>query len=464
MKCFNCPLVEGRIDSGLCIDVQAVINGDTEPTLETEEFLEQKNYKTICRNCQYNLDYDEKSDNTIPELPEEPAPESSNSNEEAPDLPDIDVGTVVYDGTLLQKEDSDFSVIRSFLHKVSNELLNNSPRQNVVISPLCLFHAITILAAISENDIRKEILQALGCKDLDYALHFLKQYGPHDFKKQDCTVSSILSVNTPMTPSRDRITALSKELSTIISCGDMNSDSYKNALLDLFGKENGNLFYPSALQESHDLLLYTSVLFKDEWINEFSPQRSKIEEFQTASGETSCLYMQASLPLWIQTTDFFTAVPLELAHGKALWFILPKEGLSPEEMLLNGFWQSFSPESDALIHWNVYLSIPVFTFSTDMELIRHLQMLGIRKFFDSNAQLNYIDPAFIAPKKSINSFCRISVNEKGCGISGNARQNSDYSGTESILPKLEFHLNRPFLFVLTDEETIPLLAGIVNKP
>ncbi len=52
-KAFTCPLAGGKIDSDFCLDIQECVDGITEPTLETEEFLEFKDCEKICGECKY---------------------------------------------------------------------------------------------------------------------------------------------------------------------------------------------------------------------------------------------------------------------------------------------------------------------------------------------------------------------------------------------------------------------------
>ena len=39
LKLFSCLLSGGKIDSDFCLEIQECVDGITEPTIETEEFL-----------------------------------------------------------------------------------------------------------------------------------------------------------------------------------------------------------------------------------------------------------------------------------------------------------------------------------------------------------------------------------------------------------------------------------------
>lgn len=54
-KLFSCPLAGGKIDSDFCLEIQACVDGITEPTIQTEEFLEIEDCTRTCGECKYHL-------------------------------------------------------------------------------------------------------------------------------------------------------------------------------------------------------------------------------------------------------------------------------------------------------------------------------------------------------------------------------------------------------------------------
>ena len=55
LKVFSCPLADGKVDSDFCLEIQACVDGITEPTIQTEEFLEVEGCAKICGECKYHL-------------------------------------------------------------------------------------------------------------------------------------------------------------------------------------------------------------------------------------------------------------------------------------------------------------------------------------------------------------------------------------------------------------------------
>lgn len=52
---MKCPLIDGVIDSDLCIEVQDCIEGNIPVSLELEDFLQPENCMTICQECKYHI-------------------------------------------------------------------------------------------------------------------------------------------------------------------------------------------------------------------------------------------------------------------------------------------------------------------------------------------------------------------------------------------------------------------------
>ena len=46
---------DGKIDSDFCLEIQECVDGITEPTIETESFLEVEDCERICGECKYHL-------------------------------------------------------------------------------------------------------------------------------------------------------------------------------------------------------------------------------------------------------------------------------------------------------------------------------------------------------------------------------------------------------------------------
>ncbi len=98
------------------------------------------------------------------------------------------------------------------------------------------------------------------------------------------------------------------------------------------------------------------------------------------------------------------------------------------------------------------------------DLVRDLQDLGVHALFDAGlADLSALSDMRPLAINQVVQKAMIDVNEQG--IEAAAASAEEMSGAVSPDRKLDFHVNRPFLAVLTqDNADVPLFMAIVRDP
>jgi len=107
-------------------------------------------------------------------------------------------------------------------------------------------------------------------------------------------------------------------------------------------------------------------------------------------------------------------------------------------------------------------TIPKFDVGTQLKLKEDLQTLGITAVFDSSkADFSAVtqQPAYVS---EATHGVRVKIDEKGCEA---AAYTMIPAPTAAPPPDevVDFTLDRPFLFVVTNAAGLPLFAGIVNQ-
>ena len=167
----------------------------------------------------------------------------------------------------------------------------------------------------------------------------------------------------------------------------------------------------------------------------------------------------------------YTVAELRFQGGQAMRFLLPDEGTSLERLLaggsamggLFGYDMGVSLPSGKLI-W----SVPKFDVSADLELTDALKALGVSDVFD-------FDRADFSPLVDFDRFdkavavtqvqhaARVKIDEKGCEAAAFTAVRADaQSAAPEDLPVVEMDLNRPFAFMITGVDGLPLFVGTVN--
>ena len=115
---------------------------------------------------------------------------------------------------------------------------------------------------------------------------------------------------------------------------------------------------------------------------------------------------------------------------------------------------------------DINLSMPKFDVSSDLDLTESLKALGITDVFDPSLSdfspmTKDADEIYLSQARHA---ARVLVDEEGCQAAAyNIMADVGMGGPPD--EEVDFVLDRPFLFVITDgPRELPLFAGIVNQP
>lgn len=81
------------------------------------------------------------------------------------------------------------------------------------------------------------------------------------------------------------------------------------------------------------MALATSIYFRAKWSSEFSEGNTEEKTFHAPDGDITCNFMHQGGSGTYYWGDQFSAVKKRFEVGEAMWFILPDEGATPEQLL-----------------------------------------------------------------------------------------------------------------------------------
>ena len=223
------------------------------------------------------------------------------------------------------------------------------------------------------------------------------------------------------------------------------------------------------------LALASTVFFQAKWVAGFEASANTEGLFHAPSGDVEATYMNNTLfygPYYYG--EDFGAVKLDLedagVYGEAaMWLILPDEGYDPQDILDSGcaldmiLGQSEQERNKATV--KVHLSLPKFDISAETDLRSGLTALGLGDLFsETEADFSSILPEAIgAHLGKTTHAARVAIDEEGITA---AAYTVMMTAGAAPPPEEEvyFTLDRPFLFVITSNDNLPLFVGIVNEP
>ena len=368
--------------------------------------------------------------------------------------------------------------LEPWLRACLGEFLTGAEKENRVCAPMNIYMALAMLAEVTDGESRAQILSLLGEKDT-LALRARVKALWNACYRDDGSVSSLLAASLWLS---DRIGYVQETMDILAEDyyassfrGTMGSPEYDQALRTWLNEQTGDLLKDQVSGLSMDartvLALATTIYFKAAWHSAFSEGQTSPQAFHTPAGDRETDFLHKSFVGSYYWGDGFAAVPVDLENGGAMWFILPDEGISPEELLGREEAMDFilSREKydwEQQKHLSIDFAAPRFDVSSDLDLVDGLKDLGVRDVFDSAVSdftpltTDVADPIYVSQAKHA---ARVMIDEEGC--TGAAYTVIMMTAGAAMPPeeRVEFTADRPFLFVVTNFDGLPLFTGIVNN-
>lgn len=212
------------------------------------------------------------------------------------------------------------------------------------------------------------------------------------------------------------------------------------------------------------MVLMNTVYFKADWDEPFSKENMVKDLFYAADKTLEDVtYLKGFFKnrSVLQTPDY-KAGRLPLVNGH-MTFVLPEEGKTPEDLLKDpdllsrlgrGSWGAADLD----------IRLPKFTYRTRMDILKDMEALGltdiVTKGPDFSAMLD-LD----AEVSAISQETFIALDEKGVEAAGYTEiMIRETSALPVEMEVLVLNLNRPFLYLITDQAGTPLFVGIIQNP
>lgn len=361
-----------------------------------------------------------------------------------------------------------------YLRAVIPQLLTGGTGENKACSPINIYMALAMLAEITDGESRAQLLALLGSSNLD-ALRAEASAVWNANYCDDGAVTSILAsslwLSDQINFKQETMDALAQYYYASSFRGEMGSAAFDRALQKWIDQQTGGLLEEQASGLTMDketiLALATTIYFRAKWDGEFSEERTSPDTFHARSGDMTCDFMHQGGTNTYYWSDRFSAVAKRLENSGAMWFLLPDEGVTPEELLADEATLDFllsggeSAESKYLI---VNLSVPKFDIASDLDLTDSLKKMGIADVFDPAVSdfspMTDDTEAYLSQAKHA---ARVAIDEEGVTAAAYTVMMMGGAGAPPE-EEVDFVLDRPFVFAITGVDGLPLFVGVVHQP
>lgn len=377
-----------------------------------------------------------------------------------------------------RRELGDVTSLQEFFARSAPAFLGGETGENRVYSPLNLYMALAMLAELTGGNSREQILSLLGSGDMTSLRRQAGDVWNANYRDDGASVSVMansLWLNEDIGFTQGTMDTLAQSYYASSYRGEMGSEGFNKALQGWLKEQTGGLLDEAAENVTLDadtvLALASTLYFRDKWISEFMESFTENGVFHSPAGDVECDFMHQGGSDTYYWGERFAAVCKGFEGDGEMWFLLPDEGTSPEELLTDGEAIDFLFSQGGRWEWEnqkyliVNKAIPKFDVSSQMELREGLQELGVTDVFepgtaDFSPMTDEVQGGYLS--KATHAV-RVAIDEEGCV----AAAFTVMAGEGAEMPpeeEVDFVLDRPFLFCITGESGLPLFVGIVNQP
>jgi len=345
---------------------------------------------------------------------------------------------------------------------------------NPTYSPLNVYMAMAMLAETAGGNSRQQILDLFGLEtiaQLRQQASYVWNAHYSDDGRTTVLLANSLWLNDAYTFKQAAANRLAEHYYASSYKGNLGSAEMNRLLQNWLNENTGGLLKDQAnnikLDPSTAFAIASTVYFKADWEEEFSPKATKDAVFHSPDRDITTPFMNqifTGMPYY--RGQNFGAVFLELSGENGMWLILPDEGCSTADILAGDEYlqMTLDPKSwENQKRYFVHLSVPKFDVASQTDLVAGMKALGVTDIFDpAVSNFTPLSYARSLAVNEINHAARVVIDEKGC--TAGAFTALGLIGGNPSYKRIDFVLDRPFLFLVSSRDNLPLFAGIVNKP
>ncbi|RUS46527.1 serpin family protein [Cohnella sp. AR92] len=365
-------------------------------------------------------------------------------------------------------DDAFLKALDEFSYKTASQIVAGQSG-NTNYSPLSLYYALAMAASGAEGETADELLSLLGVSDpstLSKQSGNLYRQLYTDNAIAKLKIANSLWMNKKVSWKNKFIKNAAANFYTSSFSMDFSDKKTGEEMAKWVSEHTDGILKPEIeITQDQILSILNTVYFYDEWVNKFKEAETTEDAFYLSDGSTEhSNFMNAKYA----SADFakgegFTRSALSLKNDSRMVFILPDEGVSPQELLSSPEKAKAAFEGGQDGHGEVVWQIPKFRFGTKLDLKDALIRLGLTSAFEQNADFSGITDKR-ASLTGVRQETHIGIDENG--VEASAFTEILYAGGAAPLSKdrAEMVLNRPFIYGITAPNGALLFIGICENP
>lgn len=331
-----------------------------------------------------------------------------------------------------------------FQIKLFQEVTKSNIGRNIMISPLSIYHILSLTTNGAKNNTLKEMLTALSNKDINQ-MNETNQLISSEIKNFSSLelANAIFSIFNPI----DSFMKIVKEYDAKIE--RLRNAEQINKWCD--NATNGKIQKIIENVNKNDLMIIiNAIYFKGNWDKKFEPELTSKKifmNFNKEPKETDFMYIKSKFNYLQEPDQKVISLNYKNDDIEAL-IILPKKEIDINNYISNFSVEIYNSIIQKLRKKQVKLSLPKFEINFSDELKSYLISLGMNDAFESKADFTGMAEENNIKIGRIIHKTFIRVNEEGTEATAITELTLGKKGSKRSKETFEMTVDSPFLFII----------------
>lgn len=334
-----------------------------------------------------------------------------------------------------------------------------------VVSPMSVSYLMGMLANGADGQTRQEIMKAIGCeklslKDLNEFYQMMIARANHFDKATTINIADYIALNRQYQLKDGFASTMKNYYQAGIESLDFSKASTLKRINRWCSDHTDGMIPKIIEQVDADAVSYimNAIYFNGTWTDKFDTRQTKLENFQGYTRDikkTQMMHRNGKYQ-YMDNADF-AAVNLPYGNGSySMTVILPNRGKSIDEVMAGLDAKKVSELGRSMDECVVDLKLPRFTISQETSLNDIISKLGAPTMFTSGADFSNFASGNLSISKMLQK-AKFEVSEEGTKASAVTMAMVAMTALRPEPRKVEFHANRPFIYMITEHSTGAIL-------
>lgn len=341
--------------------------------------------------------------------------------------------------------------------------VSESYSDNLIFSPLSVMYVLSLCANGADGNTLQEFQNILGETDIEKLNNCLFTLTGILSQTKESTFKSANSVwcNDEYVEINSEFSSIADRYYNALAADRDFSDSYTLSEINNWVKENTDGMIPQALDyldPALKMLLMNTVLFDGVWENEYEETDITDGYFTNYDGSRSDVKYMKSTEYSYFNIEGGVGFTKSYKDGYRFTAVLPNGDI--KEFAQNLDVEKIMDAADAGTE-KVVVAIPKFEYDSSIELSNIMKSLGLNSAFDETAELGGLQANGENDILISNIFQKAKIINNEHGTKAAAVTGIMFATTALIYEVREIHLDKPFFYMITNEDGAILFMGNV---